>query len=236
MASYNDEWGKKLSGEELWASRQEEILTEAAKLFAQHGYFRTDTKLLAENLGVAKGTLYRYFPSKRELFLAAADRVMRMLCQRIDVAVVGIVDPLDQIEAAIRGFLNFFAEQPGFVELLIQERAQFKDRTKPTFVEHREVNIERWRRLYASLIAAGRVRDVPVDRITDVIGNLLYGTIFTNYFSGAPKSVDVQAEDITDILFNSILTDEERNLRAQAERQRGRPLLPDFEQLINTNS
>jgi hypothetical protein len=82
-------------------------------------------------------------------------------------------------------------------------------------MEHRLVNVERWRELYRGLIASGRVRDVPIDRITDVIGNLLYGTIFTNYFSGAPKTVDEQARDIIDVAFNGILTDQERDARAR---------------------
>ena len=60
------------------------------------------------------------------------------------------------------------------------------------------------------MIADGRVRDVPIDRITDVIGNLLYGTIFTNYFSGQAKSVEVQAHDIIDVAFNGILTAKDR--------------------------
>ncbi len=67
------------ASEALWATRKEEILTQAATLFARHGYSETDTQLLAETIGVGKGTVYRYFPSKRELFLAATDRVMRMM-------------------------------------------------------------------------------------------------------------------------------------------------------------
>ncbi len=87
-------------------------------------------------------------------------------------------------EVAIRAFLGFFAEHPEFVELLIQERAQFKDRKKPTFIEHREANVRRWQELYRSLIAAGRLRDMPVERISDVISHQLYGTIFFNYVAG----------------------------------------------------
>ena len=30
---------------------------------------------------------------------------------------------------------------------------------------------------------------MPVERITDVVGNLLYGTMFTNYFTGQAKPV-----------------------------------------------
>src|SRR5947209_4064740 len=80
--------------DERWARRQEEILDAAAKLFAEHGYSDADTQRLADKLGVGKGTLYRYFPSKRELFLAAADRAMRQLRQSVDASIGGIADPL----------------------------------------------------------------------------------------------------------------------------------------------
>ena len=53
--------------------RQEEILEAAATLFAECGYSDADTQTLADRLGVGKGTIYRYFPSKQELFLAAVD-------------------------------------------------------------------------------------------------------------------------------------------------------------------
>ena len=74
---------RRTGDEALRTSRCEQILEAAAKLFAEHGYADGDTQLLAEKLGVGKGTIYRYFPSKRELFLAAADRVMRMLRERL---------------------------------------------------------------------------------------------------------------------------------------------------------
>src|SRR5205809_4681859 len=112
---------------------------------------------------------------------------MRTLRQRIDVAIDGIDHPLERITSAIRAFLAYFAEHPECVELLMQERAQFKDRKKPTYFEHREANVERWRSLYRSLIAEGRVRDMPVARITDVLSDLVYGTMFTNYFTGPRK-------------------------------------------------
>jgi AcrR family transcriptional regulator len=210
MKSTNIKKPRQLSNPPRWARRQEEILEAAAKLFAEHGYSETDTQLLAEELGVGKGTLYRYFPSKRDLFLAAADRVMRKLRQQVDVSITGIEDPLDQIAAAIRACLAFFAEHPEFAELLMQERAQFKDRKTPTYFQHREVHVERWRAMYRGLIAAGRIRDMPVERITDVLSNLIYGTMFTNYFTGQQKPFEAQAQDILDVVFHGILSDTER--------------------------
>jgi AcrR family transcriptional regulator len=196
--------------EALQERRREEILEAAVRLFAERGYPGTDMQVLADTLGVGKGTVYRYFPSKRDLFLAAADYGMRRLQGNVDAAIAGAEDPLERVVIGIRTYLTFFADHPEFVELLIQERAHFKDRKKPTFFEHREARVERWRALYRGLIAAGRVRGVPAERITDVVSDLLYGTMFTNYFSGPRKPPEEQARDIIDIVFHGILTEPER--------------------------
>ena len=199
--------------EELWGRRTDEILDVAATLFAERGYAGADTQELAERVSVGKGTLYRYFPSKRDLFLAAADRAMRRLREYLDAAIATRDDPLEQIVAAIEAFLGFFDEHPEFAELLILERALFRDRNKPTYIEHREKNVGRWRQLYQALIEAGRVRAMPVHRITSVISDLVYGTMFTNHVAGRQKALREQAEDIVEIVFCGILSDSERRLR-----------------------
>ena len=195
---------------DLRGRRCKEILNAAVQLFADHGYAGTDTQLLADRLQVGKGTLYRYFPSKRALFLAAVDRVMRQLLERVNASIADITDPLEQVAIAIRTYLAFFAEQPEYVELLIQERALFKDRKKTTYFQYREANAERWLNLYRGLIASGRLRHVPVDRIRENISNLVYGTMFTNYFTGQRRSSEAQTRDLLDIVFNGILSDSER--------------------------
>jgi AcrR family transcriptional regulator len=207
------------SVDDLGASRRAQILDAAVHLFARHGYADTDTQLLIERLGIGKGTLYRYFPSKRELFLAAVDRVMCQLREEIDARADPVPDPLERIAEAIRTYLAFFADHPDYVELLIQERAQFKDRPTPTYFQHRAANIERWRDLYRGLIGEGRIRPMPVERITDVLSDLVYGTMFTNYFSGQRKPFTEQAEDILDVVFHGILSDAERR-RAASGRLR----------------
>ena len=202
-----------LAGEPWIVSRREEILDVATDLFAEFGYSDAVTKDLAEKLQIGKGTIYRHFPSKRELFLSAVDRVMRRLRIHIDAAIAVVPDPVDRIEEGTRAFLGFFAEHPKFVELLIQERALFKDRTTPTYSSHLERSKQRWHDLYRDLIAAGRIRDMPVDRITTVFLDLAYGTIFTNYFSNRSRSSEDQARDILDVVFRGILGEAERHRR-----------------------
>lgn len=195
-------------------NRRAEMLDVAAQLFARHGYAETDTQLLADTLSVGKGTIYRCFKSKRDLFLAVVDQVMNRLREAIDAQIAGIDDPLERIAMAVHAYLTFFADHPECVELLMQERAHFKDRKKPTYFKHREANIEKWLALYRDLIAQGRVRDVPVTRITDTMSQLLYGTIFINYFTGQRRPPEAQARDILDVVFHGILTAEGRRLAA----------------------
>ena len=211
-----------IADSDLTAARREEILDEATRLFARLGFADTDTQVLVDNLGVGKGTLYRYFPSKRELFLAAVDRVMRRMRLRIDESLCNIDDPLEQMSRGIHAYLTFFAEHPGYVELLIQERALFKDRKKPTYFEHRETNQKYWHNLYRKCIGEGRMRDVPVERISDTISNLLYGKMLTNYFIGQSKPIEEQASDLLDIVFHGILSDSERAKQLKASESSSR--------------
>ncbi|MDX2676677.1 TetR/AcrR family transcriptional regulator [Streptomyces soliscabiei] len=50
--------------------RRARILTAAAELGAVHGYDGVQMQAVAKEAGVALGTLYRYFPSKTQLFMA----------------------------------------------------------------------------------------------------------------------------------------------------------------------
>jgi AcrR family transcriptional regulator len=196
------------------ARREEEILEAAATLFAECGYSQADTQTLADRLGVGKGTIYRYFPSKQELFLAAVDRLMSQLHDAINEAISGeFQDPIDRILHSMNAYLKFFSDRPELVELLIQERAYFKDRTKPTFIEHREKFVQEWRGEFLKMIDQGRVREMPFEKFNDVMSDLLYGTMFTNYFARRNRPTAEQAKDIYDFALFGILSDSERAKR-----------------------
>jgi AcrR family transcriptional regulator len=190
---------------ELVARRSDEILDVAVEIFAREGYRRTDVQVIADALAVGKGTIYRYFPTKQELFLAAVDRGMRRLQATIRGAADLIDDPLEEIGSAVRSYLRYFDEHPEIVELIIQERAEFKDRKRPTYFVYRDASIERGREAFRHLMDEGRVRKMPVDRILDVLSDLLYGAIFTNYFAGRRKPFEEQAAEILDIVLHGIL-------------------------------
>lgn len=47
----------------------EKIKKNALKLFSEHGYDEVDVKLIAKECGMAVGTFYNYYKSKKELFM-----------------------------------------------------------------------------------------------------------------------------------------------------------------------
>ena len=191
--------------EALQERRREEILSQAETIFAQHGYPNTDVQWIADALEVSKGTVYRYFPSKEELFLETVRRGVRRMREHLDRAAQSVPDSVERIAAGVRAYLEFFKANPSLVELFIQERAEFKERRRPVYFEHRDAARGPWRELIARLIADGKLRNVPVERIIDVLGDTLYGAMFTNHFAGRGKSFEAQAEDVLDVVFHGIV-------------------------------
>lgn len=199
---------------ELRDRRRSEILDAAAILFAERGYDACDTQSLVQALGVGKGTLYRYFASKEELFVAVVNRAIDRLDERIEAAMESVTDSIDRFAAAITAYLKFFDENPAVVELLIQERASFRSSERPIYFQRKDAKAERRQKMLGELIDAGRLRAMPVERIGEVLGNQLYGTMFSNHFAGRRQSFESQVEDILDIVFHGILAESERARRA----------------------
>lgn len=187
--------------------RRDAIIAAATQLFAKAGYAGCEMDRLAAELNVAKGTLYLYFPSKEELFYACVDAGMQALQQSVQEAIANQPDRLERIRRGIYAYLQFFDEHPALVELFIQERARFKDRKRPTYFVHRDANRGPWRELYTSLAADGIIRDdLPVERLLDTVGNLLYGTMFTNHFLNRKVPLTDQHAALVEILFRGILS------------------------------
>lgn len=59
--------------------RRQEIIDEAARLFADKGYTGTGTAQLCEAVGLGKGALYHYIGSKEDLLVEIQDRVLTPL-------------------------------------------------------------------------------------------------------------------------------------------------------------
>jgi AcrR family transcriptional regulator len=195
---------------DLEARRRAQILDTAAKVFAGFGFAATDVQVIADRIGVGKGTVYRYFPTKEQLFLAAVERGLQELTTEMDRVIDDpIDDPVEQTRRAVRAYLTFFHRRPEMAELFIQERAAFPHHHRPLYfsmkdgTDHECKHAAFWQRL----VESGRVRPMPAERFFAVVGDLLYGTILTNLLAGRPADPPAQTEDILDVVMTGMLTD-----------------------------
>lgn len=85
-------------------ARQKEILDTAQQLFYSKGYRQTSVQDIIDSVGIAKGTFYYYFRSKRDLLDAM---IGRMLLQSMET-----LEPMvnDEKLNAIEKFNRFFAD------------------------------------------------------------------------------------------------------------------------------
>ena len=206
--------------EQHLAQREQQILDAAVRRFASRGYAETDMESVAQELGLGKGTIYRYFPSKRELFLAALNRGLAGLSESIAERVGPVVDPIERIVQAIYAFLAYFEAHPELADLFVQELSHFKGQSKPAFFAHHEATCGPWEEMFQRLLADGRVRDIPATDDHRVMVDLLYGTVLANRFTGRTSSYRQQGQTIVDLFFNGLLSDSERVRRRQMEHPR----------------
>jgi AcrR family transcriptional regulator len=170
---------------------RDDILAVAANEFAQWGYHGTDMGRVAEAIQRAKGTLYRYFRSKEELFLSAVDLGLRRLREAVDAGTDEATGSRERVARAITTGLAFFDANPEFAELLIQGRAEFPGRMRRTWLAHRDAALGPWRELYCGPTAQDGVRPMPAERSLDVVGALVCGAVFRRGLAecgGGPES------------------------------------------------
>lgn len=111
----------RLSGAELAARPRKvaQIMPVARDLFLDKGFDAVTMDMVTAKAGVSKATLYVYFASKEELFLAVVEEEVGIASAQLDIA----AEPGEAVEAALRRWAH------NFVSLFIDERKIALQRT-----------------------------------------------------------------------------------------------------------
>ncbi|MDX1588720.1 MAG: TetR/AcrR family transcriptional regulator [Oleiphilaceae bacterium] len=185
--------------------RREEILAAAAVVFADQGYRCADVERIAGMAGVGKGTVYRHFTTKEALFLATVEKAMDNLTDHVNDSLETVADPLQQLKLAIHRYFQFFDRNPGTVELFIQERAEFRHNSKPLYFVYQASRRQVWLERFQALARDGRLRDIAPELALDMIGELVYGSVFSHRLAGDPSRLSSRSESVMDVIFHGIL-------------------------------
>lgn len=88
------------------------IARVAARLFAERGYHATPVRVIVEEAGVAKPTLYHYYGSKEGLAQAVLNVPMARLVDSLRTRLDEPADPLRRLVAMAEAYLDFSREDP----------------------------------------------------------------------------------------------------------------------------
>jgi TetR/AcrR family transcriptional regulator len=92
-----------------YADRRLEILSVAAKLFAEQGYDRTAMTEIAAALGVSKALFYHYYGAKDELLFDIIRNHLQYLVEKVAASVVDGLQPEKQLHVMIQAILECYA-------------------------------------------------------------------------------------------------------------------------------
>ena len=145
------------------ATRREELVSVAARLFAERGYHGTSMADLAQAMGVQKGSLYSLTGSKQELLVTVTREGARSFHAALD-AVPEDADPLERIRGALRSHLAVVAGQVDAATVFTREWRFLEEPERAAFRAERRRYEERWRDLLRDAADRGSLRsDLDVE-------------------------------------------------------------------------
>lgn len=103
------------------------ILAAAQEVFAEYGFHRAKVETIAERASVAKGTVYLYFTSKKELLTALMEDRMSRLARLIEATMCEECGILEMIEGIIKAHFLFYHEEKEFITILYGQLGQIAE-------------------------------------------------------------------------------------------------------------
>ncbi len=151
--------------------RREQLMTCAARLFAERGYHPTSVADIVAALGVGKGVFYWYFTSKDELLTELLKASNHDLRKRQQQAIEGVDDPVRRIELGIRATLAWFAEHREYFAII--QFAATDETFAPVLARNREISIADTIRHLKDGIVDGRI----ADRDPELLAHAIHGVV-----------------------------------------------------------
>jgi AcrR family transcriptional regulator len=196
--------------QQLIEARRNQILDAAAKVFAKKGFHCATTKRIANQAGVAEGTIYNYFDSKGDLLidimmrLSAVENMGRELTEALDE------DAQDTLLAIARHRMalieqNYETLRAVLPEMLVNSdlRRQFYRR----FVQPLAVLLERY---VEARIESGDVRPVDVPLAVRSVQGMFIGLMILRILGDDMLATqwDDLPEALVDLLFGGLSAEE----------------------------
>ncbi len=153
--------------------RREQIIDSAAELFANLNFHQVLMDDVARRANLAKGTIYNYFKTKEELYLAIiSDRLqhlLEILQRRVDTR----NDSLTNLRRMIVHLYSFFAKYSHFFDIWYREKARLDLKGESQIARQ----YQELRRLFVAVLQKGISDGILIEHDSDFVADLIMGLI-----------------------------------------------------------
>jgi AcrR family transcriptional regulator len=159
------------------------------------GYSGTSMSRIAALVGGSKATLYSYFPSKKDLFVAVIDRESTSLYDRIFHMRLTAEEPHAAINELVRRCLDGLLSDPivsGY-RLIIAEAGRFPEIGRTTYELAVRRGLERIARYFTDAIAEGTLRSCDPMQAAETFLDLTAGNLHTQRLWNSVDKLDAAA-------------------------------------------
>ena len=132
-----------MRGRKKSAETRAAILRCAAEVFSQRPYHEVLTDEISARLKMGKGTLYRYFPSKEELYFATLVDGLQGMQDAIDDVLREPGTLEDTIGALTSTIIGYFWQRRDFFVLLHRHETRIDPSERVEWQQRREMVVER---------------------------------------------------------------------------------------------
>lgn len=147
----------------------------AANLFAAQPYAQVQMDEVAQAAGMGKPTLYRYFPSKADLFFAVFEHALEALGLRLDEIASARLEPSERIDAMIRALFEMLTNQIATLRQLEGEGGDMAGRWRGVYRRRRTNLLKQIRTVLAAAQAGGAAKHLDLDAAPAMIMGMVRG-------------------------------------------------------------
>ena len=189
------------------ARRRQRILEVAARVFAKEGFRHTDVQVIADLARAGKGTIYRHFGNKQELFLATVRANVEWLADYVLAQLDGAESAADHLRRIAVSCAEYCQHHPDLVELTIQERAEFRESVFPTALMFRSDNSGGLEEMIRAGVATGEFRDVDPHTTSIAFLDLVFGTVVCGCLEGGSRQLTTRIDRAVDMFLAGVAAD-----------------------------
>lgn len=153
-------------------STRARLLAAAAEEFGRVGFERANVDAISLAAGFAKGTIYNYFPSKEELFLAVVEAASEQAASSTPVPEG--VPARERLRLVLAGFCSWVTGHDAFARVLVRECLMATPALHPRVVVAEAPFIGELAALLYEGAEAGELRDdLPPELLAQALAGLV---------------------------------------------------------------